>query len=117
MTKVPRSKRMRMTDRSAIRAPGMIAAMIVRKPPAPIDLPPGVRVVFLAGSIEMGAATDWQDALSRAPADPHVVILNPRRDAWDTTWRQSIDNAVCRAQVVWELDGLERADVVRARDP
>jgi hypothetical protein len=86
--------------------------MVVRKPPAPHDVPPGASVVFFAGSIEMGAASAWQDALAAALADRDVTILNPRRDAWDTSWDQSIDNPMFREQVEWELVGLERADVI-----
>ncbi|MEO7729525.1 MAG: nucleoside 2-deoxyribosyltransferase domain-containing protein [Kofleriaceae bacterium] len=86
-------------------------AMLVYKPPAPWTAAADARVVFLAGSIEMGAATDWQAALTlRLP--PGVVVLNPRRDAWDASWRQSIDEPRFREQVEWELDGLERADVI-----
>ena len=67
--------------------------------------------IFLAGSIEMGAASDWQTALTtRLP--PGLIVLNPRRDAWDASWRQSIDDLRFREQVAWELDGLERADVI-----
>ena len=62
--------------------------MIVLKPPAPLDLPPGTTSLFLAGSIEMGTAEDWQAALTTRLADFPVVILNPRRDDWDATWRQ-----------------------------
>jgi hypothetical protein len=81
------------------------------KPPAPIVLAASTRSVFLAGSIEMGVATDWQAQLAEAlPSD--IAILNPRRDAWDATWRQSIDEPKFREQVEWELDGLERADVI-----
>lgn len=97
--------------------------MQVRKPPAPPALPDGARVVFLAGSIEQGAATDWQSALVTAldaalgngptrPAARPIVALNPRRDEWDASWRQSIDEPRFRAQVEWELDGLDRADVI-----
>lgn len=86
--------------------------MIVHRPPAAWSLPaPGTKTVFLAGSIEMGTATDWQSALvARLP--PDVVALNPRREAWDASWRQSIDEPKFREQVEWELDGLERADLV-----
>src|SRR5580765_1156092 len=59
----------------------------------------------------MGAAEDWQAALAaRLPAG--VAALNPRRDEWDASWRQSIDEPKFREQVEWELDGLERADLV-----
>jgi Nucleoside 2-deoxyribosyltransferase like len=85
--------------------------MLVYKPPASWTAAADATVVFLAGSIEMGAASDWQAALTlRLPLG--VVVLNPRRDAWDASWRQSIDEPRFRAQVEWELDGLERADVI-----
>ncbi len=86
--------------------------MQLRKPPSPIDVPAGARAVFLAGSIEMGAAIDWQRELTAALADRDIIVLNPRRDEWDASWRQSIDEPKFRAQVEWELDGLERADVI-----
>jgi len=86
--------------------------MLVIKPPAPLDLPPDARAVFLAGSIEMGAATDWQLALTRELAALDVIVLDPRRDEWDASWRQSIDEPRFRAQVQWELDGLDRASLI-----
>ena len=84
----------------------------VLKPPEPIDIPPGVKSVFLAGSIEMGRAGRWQDDVAAALADLAIVVLNPRRDAWDATWEQTIENAAFREQVEWELEAQERADVV-----
>lgn len=81
------------------------------RPPAPWSVPDGTRTVFLAGSIEMGAADDWQSRLiAELPAD--VVALNPRRDEWDASWQQSIDDPRFRAQVEWELDALDRASTV-----
>lgn len=69
--------------------------------------------MFLAGSIEMGGAVDWQARCADALADRDgLVVLDPRRDDWDASWRQSIDEPQFRAQVEWELDGLERADVI-----
>ena len=72
----------------------------------------GVPTVFLAGSIEMGSAKDWQSELVAALGNRSVMILNPRREQWDSTWQQSIDEPKFREQVEWELDGLERADLV-----
>jgi hypothetical protein len=86
--------------------------MRVMKPPQPPVLAAGDRVVFLAGSIEMGAAEDWQARLAGALGDRDLVVLNPRRDEWDASWRQSIDEPKFREQVEWELAGLERADVI-----
>ncbi len=86
--------------------------MRVIKPPTPLAIPDGARVVFLAGSIEMGAAEDWQTKLAAVLHDRDIVVLNPRRDEWDASWRQSIDEPKFREQVEWELDGLDRADVI-----
>jgi hypothetical protein len=68
--------------------------------------------VFLAGSIEMGNAPNWQADLIAALADRDLTILDPRRAEWDASWRQSIDEPKFRGQVEWELDGLERADLI-----
>lgn len=69
-------------------------------------------MVFLAGSIEMGAAEEWQERIIRELASSNGFILNPRRKDWDPSWKQEIDNAEFSEQVDWELNGLELADVV-----
>ena len=84
----------------------------VIKPPASLDFDAQRPSVFLAGSIEMGRAEDWQTRIASALADLDVVILNPRRDEWDASWRQSIDNPKFRDQVDWELDAQARATVI-----
>ena len=90
--------------------------MDVRKPPASLAVAGDARVVFLAGSIEMGAAEAWQAeltaALAATPGARDLVVLNPRRDQWDPSWRQSIEEPSFRGQVEWELDGLDRADAI-----
>jgi len=68
--------------------------------------------IFLAGSIEMGAAINWQTYVIEKLKDLDVTILNPRRDDWDNSWVQSIDNAQFREQVKWELEAMERADAI-----
>lgn len=68
--------------------------------------------VFLAGSIEMGKAIDWQSAITAALADMPVSVLNPRRDDWDATWEQDISNKQFKEQVDWEMDHLNKADVI-----
>jgi hypothetical protein len=74
----------------------------------------GQRVVFLGGSIEMGKAIDWQSTVSAALLEQHpdLFIANPRRQDWDSSWEQSIHNPQFNEQVNWELDHLERADLV-----
>ena len=34
------------------------------------------------------------------------------RESWDSSWTQSIDNIQFREQVEWELNGLDRADII-----
>lgn len=68
--------------------------------------------VFLAGSIEMGKAEDWQAKMELALANEDVLVLNPRRDDWDSSWKQSIRNAQFRKQVEWELRAQEIANVI-----
>ena len=68
--------------------------------------------VFLAGSIEMGKAVDWQSPLTQALVDMPVTVLNPRRDDWDKTWEQDIANKHFKEQVDWEMDLLKKADVI-----
>jgi hypothetical protein len=86
--------------------------LCVVKPPAPIHLDAGTPSVFLAGSIEMGQAEDWQARVEHALQDLDIVLLNPRRDEWDASWVQSIANPQFREQVEWELSGLEQAAIV-----
>lgn len=88
----------------------------VHRPPSNWTVPPsGARTLFLAGSIEMGVAEDWQARLIaelEGKSTRDLVVLNPRREEWDASWRQSIDEPKFREQVEWELDGLERADSI-----
>jgi len=68
--------------------------------------------VFLAGSIEMGKAVNWQAETGKLLSSAGFNVLNPRRDDWDSSWEQSIENEQFEQQVRWELMGLERAEVV-----
>jgi len=71
------------------------------------------RTVFLAGSIEMGAAEMWQERVVQMLADvDRLVLFNPRRDDWDSSWVQDISCDVFREQVEWELDHIVHADEV-----
>jgi hypothetical protein len=84
----------------------------VLKPPAPLPPTLSQPSVFLAGSIEMGRAALWQDEVAAALWDEPLTILNPRRDDWDASWEQSSANPQFVAQVTWELDAQERADLI-----
>ncbi|THV06299.1 hypothetical protein K435DRAFT_711486 [Dendrothele bispora CBS 962.96] len=86
----------------------------VCKPPQQPTIPG--KSIFLAGSIEMGKAEDWQAKLTSTllnldlPCD--LTILNPRRESWDPSLVQDISNPQFREQVEWELDCQDRADVI-----
>lgn len=68
--------------------------------------------VFLAGSIEMGKAELWQDKIVNAFRGKRVTFLNPRRDDWDSSWKQDKSNPQFREQVEWELNALEASDII-----
>lgn len=68
--------------------------------------------VFLAWSIEQDTAHKWQQEVENALTDLDVVILNPRRDNWDSNWKENIDNQEFYSQVNWEIDWLENAKFV-----
>ena len=68
--------------------------------------------VFLAGSIEVGVAERWQDIVINELLEDNVTLLNPRRVSWDASWKQTIDNPIFKEQVNWELEALERSDLI-----
>jgi hypothetical protein len=82
------------------------------KPPQPLDIKDWQRTVFLAGSIEMGTAENWQDAVANSLATTDLIVLNPRREQWDSSWEQTITNPNFRAQVEWELEAQEKAAMI-----
>lgn len=84
--------------------------MLVVIPPMPLPVPMAGPVVFLAGSIDLGKSVDWQSGLAASLADCPGTLLNPRRAAWDASWKAEAAFAPFREQVQWELAGMEAAD-------
>lgn len=85
-------------------------AIVIKAPdPLPIE---DVPTLFLAGTIDNGASDDWQSYVTNEMMDNQIVLLNPRRDEWDSSWEQSIRNPQFRQQVEWELNALERATAI-----
>jgi hypothetical protein len=68
--------------------------------------------VFLAGSIEMGRAVQWQNCMAALLSTLPITVNNPRRGHWDPSATQEAKNDSFRHQVEWELSALERADVI-----
>lgn len=90
--------------------------MKIFKPPTKLPHKKAKIEIFLAGSIEMGSAIEWQEKVEKfidnIDEKDEINIFNPRRDNWDSSWKQSIENAKFKEQVKWELDGLERANLI-----
>lgn len=69
------------------------------------------KTLFTAGTIDMGNSEDWQSKVCEGLNDSYTVF-NPRRDDWDSSWKQEIGNRQFRAQVEWELEALERCELI-----
>lgn len=80
--------------------------------PSDASWPPHHRTVFLGGSIEQGAAPEWQTPFAQRILSQHsdVTVFNPRRRNWNPKWVNHPNNKPFLRQVSWELDHLEKAD-------
>jgi hypothetical protein len=86
--------------------------MKIIKPDSEDQSPVGIKI-FLAGSIEMGSAINWQSDIEKHLEHfGDVTLYNPRRNNWDSSWEQTPDNPKFVEQVNWELDKLEESDIV-----
>ena len=70
------------------------------------------KTIFLAGSIEQNQASHWQKEIIEKLKQYNYIVFNPRRKDWDATWKQQIEDPNFKQQVDWELDALERADII-----
>jgi len=68
--------------------------------------------IFLAGSIEMGIADEWQARVIVRLKNEEVAVLNPRRSDWNASWKQHKDDPMFRQQVEWELNALDASDYI-----
>lgn len=92
----------------------MTATIIKAPEPLPVQRVKGVvpRSLFLAGSIEMGSAIDWQKDMTEHIKDSLDYIFNPRRDDWDSSCTQSIHNKQFNDQVSWEMTALDISETI-----
>lgn len=80
---------------------------------APSEEPPrGIKSIFLAGTTSKVDPVDWREALSSSLSKYPITIYNPYRADWDCTWREDVNFAPYREQVLWELDKQAKADLV-----
>lgn len=82
------------------------------KAPEKTIVPKGFKSIFLAGSIEMNKAEKWQDALTKTLLDEFIklIIFNPRRDEWNSSWKQEVTNKKFYEQVDWEHEHIVTSD-------
>ena len=80
---------------------------------APENLPKELNianyVVFLAGSIEMGTAENWQDEFANNIDGDDIVIFNPRRPEWEDFDQ---DSPEMYEQINWELSRIEISNYI-----
>jgi len=89
--------------------------MFILKPPNELtqdQIDSGNLTIFLAGSIEMGKAEDWQSEVQNILKNSSVTIFSPRRDDWDSSWPQDASFGPFKQQVTWELDHIDKADMI-----
>lgn len=89
--------------------------MILVKPPTMISQGEALGAdfsLFLGGSIEMGKAENWQKRVEDYFANTNLMILNPRRDDWVSSWEQKYENPQFYQQVEWEMDAQDYADAI-----
>ena len=82
------------------------------KAPTPIAPRVNFLSIFLAGSIELGKAEDWQTRAETMLTKQNINVFNPRRDDWDSSWKQEIQDPQFYQQVSWELNALDKADFI-----
>ena len=88
--------------------------MKILKPNDDLEFEHSDYLVFLGGSIEMGVAENWQDRLIHALGGfpDSVILMNPRRDDWDSSWEQDpTPGTQFHRQVTWELIAQESASL------
>ena len=68
--------------------------------------------LFLAGSIEMGEAEDWQRTVVNKLEGLDVTIFNPRRKNWDPSWPQDPSFEPFKTQVLWEQEAMDISEIV-----
>lgn len=68
--------------------------------------------IFVAGTIDNGESENWQAKFINELSSYDINIFNPRRDDWDSSWKNEIENEKFYEQVNWELDALSAADLI-----
>lgn len=69
---------------------------------------PHTETVFLAGTIDNGDSTNWQEELIELCKYKDITFFNPRRK----DWKEELSNKELEYQIKWEQDHLDQADKI-----
>ena len=88
---------------------GILRETVTVHPHEEEPLEGGATRVFLAGTIDMGTGEDWQKEAEAilASREEAYIVYNPRQKEWNPERPGEMD-----FQVNWELEHLEKADVI-----
>jgi hypothetical protein len=86
--------------------------MLYVQSPDSIDVASSAICLFLAGSIELGMAEDWQGTIVDRLRDLDIVVFNPRRAIWAPGTSLESEPEEIRRQINWELDAIGRSDLM-----
>jgi hypothetical protein len=78
---------------------------------APSAFPKDGYKIFLGGVIDMGKGEPWHETVIQELDSFDVTILSPKRDDWDSSWEQSLQDERFVEQVEWELKAQESSDL------
>jgi hypothetical protein len=77
-----------------------------------VKSPNEIPTLFLAGSIEMGKAENWQKKVVDYFESEDIIIYNPRREDWDASWNATPYNEHLENQIKWEHKHIMESDFV-----
>lgn len=69
---------------------------------------PGTKSVFLAGTIDNGDSSNWQEELINKCKDLNITFFNPRRKEWI----QNPTSEDIEKQIKWEQEHLDSANTI-----
>ncbi|KAK4135111.1 hypothetical protein BT67DRAFT_291567 [Trichocladium antarcticum] len=78
-------------------------------PPGRPEIPARKTSFFLAGTT---AGEDWRSSLINSVLHLPIIVFNPLRRDWDSSWREDATFGPFREQVEWELEMQEKADAI-----
>ncbi|PTB38568.1 hypothetical protein M441DRAFT_28922 [Trichoderma asperellum CBS 433.97] len=89
-----------------------MGAAVVLAPGRPASDLKSRKSVFLAGPTNPTGEADWRETLTEALIELPIVIYNPKRSDWDSTWKEDFSDSRWAEQVEWELGMQDKADIV-----